>query len=248
MFELFKDFKIAIFDLDGTVVLTNDLWREAITETLNNATIPPTDVEELYVPGTPLDSFFEDYVVNIDNKVKDYLIGETVKHYKQQLAGTEIEVAEGLVSFLVFLQKNGTRIALVSNSEREIVNTVLENIGYESVFEFSICGDEVKNKKPDPEMYNAVLKYYKELKVPKEQIVVFEDSPAGAQGAIKAGLYPLIVSNEEIKSLLYPDEIRGFSDNFTNLDYSVNQDFIEQLRQEVENQRRELQTNPQTQP
>jgi HAD superfamily hydrolase (TIGR01509 family) len=248
MFELFKDFKIAIFDLDGTVVLTNDLWREAIIETLNKAAIPPTLVDTTYVPGTPLNDFYELYIENLDTKVRDYLVGETVKYYASRLPEVEIETSDGLASFLIFLRGNGTHTALVSNSSRAIVNEVLKNIGYENIFEYTLCGDEVSRKKPDPEMYNMVLKYFKSLRVPKEQIIVFEDSPAGAQAAINAGLNPLIVSKEPIPELIYPDDIRGFSDNFGNLDYSIDQDFLDQIKKEIENIKRENQTNPQTQP
>lgn len=248
MFELFKDFKLAIFDLDGTIVLTNDLWNDAITTTLDNAGIPSTKVDELYVPGTPLFDFYELYIDKLDKKVNEYLIGETIKTFRELLVNAELEVAEGIVSFLLFLQRNNTRLALVSNSSRETVTMILTKIGYEDLFEYSVCGDEVKHKKPDPEMYKMVLNYYKNLRLSKEQIIVFEDSPAGAQAAVKAGLFPLIINNEEIKELLYPDEIRGFSDNFANLDVSYDPEFIEQVKNEMENIKRETDTNPQTLP
>jgi HAD superfamily hydrolase (TIGR01509 family) len=248
MFELFKDFKLAIFDLDGTIVLTNDLWREAISHALEEAAIPATFVNELYSPGTPLSDFYEIYVEGIDQKVKEYLIDETIKYYRELLENNELEVSEGLESFLLFLQKNSARIALVSNSTRETVNMVLSKIGYENIFELSVCGDEVKKKKPDPEMYNKVLDHFKSLRIPKEQIIVFEDSPAGAEAAAKAGLPPLIVNNEEVKKLLYPDNVRGFSDNFANLDYTIDPDLLEQVKRELENLKKETGTNPQTQP
>ena len=60
------------------------------------------------------------------------------------------------------------------------------------------CGDEIKNLKPDPEIF---LKVAEKLNVLPENCIVLEDSRFGVYAAKNAGMYPIMVPD-----LLTPDE------------------------------------------
>jgi beta-phosphoglucomutase-like phosphatase (HAD superfamily) len=100
------------------------------------------------------------------------------------------------------------------------------------MFEFTIAGDEVTKKKPDPEMFLKTLKHFQ---ISKEDTIVFEDSTTGAHAAVDAGLKPMIVSVDVISEMAYPEGIRGFASNFEELNLSVDEQLLEMVKNEVEN-------------
>lgn len=65
-----------------------------------------------------------------------------------------------------------------------------------------VFGDQVKNGKPDPEIYLLVLE---RLNVVPEKVVVFEDSKSGVEAAKSAGIeriYGVVHSLNDGKALL----------------------------------------------
>ena len=62
-----------------------------------------------------------------------------------------------------------------------------------------ICGDMVSSGKPDPEIYLTAVK---ELDLPPQECVAFEDSPNGIRSAYSAGC----------KAIMIPDMTQPESD------------------------------------
>ncbi len=103
----------------------------------------------------------------------------------------------GAVKLVRELQSHGVKTALVSASPRNIVDSVLDNLGHD-LFPFSISSDDVVKTKPDPEAY---LKAADMSKSNISNCLVFEDSITGMSAAIASGAYliavPHLVSIEE---------------------------------------------------
>ncbi|MGN1479244.1 MAG: HAD family hydrolase [Acutalibacteraceae bacterium] len=109
-----------------------------------------------------------------------------------------VPVKEGAKELLSFLKESGVLCAVGSSSAREWVEKLLKSAGLFDYFDAFVCGDEVKNAKPDPEIF---IKACKKLGVQAEDAVVLEDSPFGVEAAHKAGV-PVIC----VPDMLYPDE------------------------------------------
>lgn len=109
-----------------------------------------------------------------------------------------VPVKEGAKELLSFLKESGISCAVGSSSAREWVEKLLKSAGLFDYFDAFVCGDEVKNAKPDPEIF---IKACKKLGVKAEDAVVLEDSPFGVEAAHKAGV-PVIC----VPDMLYPDE------------------------------------------
>ena len=60
------------------------------------------------------------------------------------------------------------------------------------MFDKITCGDEIKNLKPDPEIF---LKSAEKLALIPDECIVIEDSPAGIQAAYNAGMYGIHVED-----------------------------------------------------
>ena len=84
---------------------------------------------------------------------------------------------------------------------------MLKNAGILDRFDFLVCGDEVLNGKPDPEIF---LKAAEKLKADVKNTMVLEDSYNGLRAAKSADMIPVMIpdllkANEEITKLIYKE-------------------------------------------
>jgi HAD superfamily hydrolase (TIGR01509 family) len=84
------------------------------------------------------------------------------------------------------------RMALASNSPRAFVMNALVDGGMIDWFETVCTADDVTHRKPDPEMYLRTLEW---LKLDPEEVLIFEDSPAGVRAAQAAGCPVVMIEN-----------------------------------------------------
>jgi HAD superfamily hydrolase (TIGR01509 family) len=89
------------------------------------------------------------------------------------------------------LKRNDIPFAVCSNSIRKSIELFLKaaNITGE---EFIISNQEVINPKPNPEMY---LKAIERLGLPKDEVLIVEDSPVGIEAAKASGANLCIVKD-----------------------------------------------------
>ena len=86
----------------------------------------------------------------------------------------------------------GLPTAMVTMSYRNLASTVAELLPAGS-FDTLVCGDDVRNGKPDPEPY---LLAASRLGVPAERCLAIEDSPSGIASAEAAGCLVVAVPNQ----------------------------------------------------
>ncbi len=111
----------------------------------------------------------------------------------------ELEPLSSLSDFIAKGQKEGMRIALVTNAPKENVVAILGALGLEDAFDPVILGEELDAGKPDPTPYEAALEA---LGISKEEAVAFEDSPSGIASSVAAGILTVgIASTHEEEKL-----------------------------------------------
>lgn len=89
-------------------------------------------------------------------------------------------VKPGVHELLDYLNQENYKIAVASSTRRERVLELLEEAKIKDKVNYIICGDQVENSKPDPEIF---LKAAKGLDVNPENCIVIEDSDAGITAA-----------------------------------------------------------------
>lgn len=85
----------------------------------------------------------------------------------------------------------GCRTALATMSHCPQVVRILDILNLADAFDFIATRDDVQQAKPDPEIYQLVAL---ELDVTPQNCLVIEDSPAGVQAALVAGMHVVAVS------------------------------------------------------
>ena len=95
------------------------------------------------------------------------------------------------VDLLAQARRAGCRTGLATMSHCTQAQQVLEAINLTDAFDFVATGDDVEHGKPDPEIYQLVAR---ELGIRPEQCLVIEDSPAGIEAALAAGMEVIAVT------------------------------------------------------
>ena len=117
---------------------------------------------------------------------------EKTRRYAALVAGGAVPLREGVERLLEEALAAGCKLAIASTTTAANVDALLTaTLGPRGLHLFSViaCGDQVRAKKPAPDIYRLVLST---LDVPPHRALAFEDSPNGLRAALAAGLWTLL--------------------------------------------------------
>jgi HAD superfamily hydrolase (TIGR01509 family) len=176
---------VFIFDMDG-VVVNNAVWHlEAFAEFGKRHGLIQTKEEYTKYFGntnqTIMNSLFNtqlptDKLAALANE-KEIIYRELYRPF--------IQPVEGLPAFLKIASERAIPIALATSAPQENVDFTLDLTGLRKYFSIISDASMVKRGKPDPEIY---LLTAAKLGVQPSDCIVFEDSIAGIQSALSAGM------------------------------------------------------------
>lgn len=114
------------------------------------------------------------------------------------------DIKKGLFRLLDYLRDNSYRIAVATATDRERTLMYLGKINAAHYFDKIICGDMVKNGKPEPDIYITAAS---ELGLAPCECAALEDSPNGIKSAYSAGCKAVMIPDlsapdEEIRPML----------------------------------------------
>jgi len=123
----------------------------------------------------------------------------------QAIEDGQVPMKPGAKEILNLLKENNLKIGLATSAKRDRMMMQLKMGKIENEFDAIVCGDDITNSKPDPEIF---LKAAQKLSVNPENCVVVEDSPSGIKAAYNAEMIGLHVedlkkSDKEILKYCY---------------------------------------------
>lgn len=177
-----------LFDYNGVIVTDEHIQERATSNILKRYSIELSHQHyQEYCLGRPDRDGFEKlkdiFAEKLTNVTSVEFIAERISEYNKLIQDESI-VHPSLKNILLQLQGN-YQFAIVSGASRAEILPILEETKLLSFFEKIITVDDIQRGKPDPEGY---LKGVAALGIPKENIVVIEDTPAGVHAAKAAGL------------------------------------------------------------
>ena len=102
---------------------------------------------------------------------------------------------EDAVQLLDYLFDHNYIIVLVTSAEEDFTSYKIKRYKLHKYFSYIVCGYEVINAKPDPEIYQKAIK---EIGAAKNECIVVEDSTNGIIAAKRAGLIVIADFDERI--------------------------------------------------
>jgi HAD superfamily hydrolase (TIGR01509 family) len=184
------DLRAVLFDMDGTLVETEQYWGEAMFELAERLGGRMSEGARASTVGSTMRRSMA--VLHADLglvRTEEQLLADArwVEDRTAQLLGTGVSWCPGARELVTAVRAAGLRTALVTTTPRRLADIVLASIRADlggDPFDVTVCGDEVPARKPDPAPY---LQAMAALGVEPGECVVVEDSESGVAAGLAAG-------------------------------------------------------------
>ena len=180
-----------LFDMDGTLVQTEELWGEAMFALAARLGGQMSDAARERTVGTSLRTSMTILHDDLGVTRSDAQLRADARWVEDEtgrLLADGVAWMPGARELVAEVRAAGLRSALVTTTPRRLATLVLRSIGEIAPgvpsFDVTVCGDEVPARKPDPAPYRRAMDA---LGVRPEACVVVEDSQSGIASGLAAG-------------------------------------------------------------
>jgi len=182
--------KAVVFDLDGLMFNTEELYQDVGTELLRRRgkEFGPDLLHAIMgrPPRVSLQMMIDWHA--LDATVAD-LAAETETIFPAIL-DQRLEFMPGLAELLSALEAAAVPKAIATSSGPRFVRDVLSRFDLEPRFQFILTCDDIVEGKPHPEIY---LKAAQRFGIAPAEMLVLEDSQTGCRAAVAAGAFAVAV-------------------------------------------------------
>ena len=178
-----KSTRVCLFDLDGTLVHTDEIYY-AVWETLlrDYGVVLTPEIYQNTIAGNSDSTVVRQLIPRVS--VSDISAKKDAAFLARILNPDEpIRPVLGALPFVRELYAAGCPIAVVSNANRHAVEELLKHVGLDTYVDFVVSAGDTERTKPHPDPYLAAIARYRTT---PEHAIVFEDSKTGLMSACAA--------------------------------------------------------------
>jgi HAD superfamily hydrolase (TIGR01509 family) len=180
-----------VFDLDGVLLDTEELWDEARREIAQErgGRWQPDAQRAMMGMSSPEWSRYMHDVIGLPDPPER--ISEEVVERLAELHRRQLPLIDGAVEAV---RRIGARwpLGIASSSNRPLIDLFLELTGTQGLFRATVSSEEVAHGKPAPDVY---LEAATRLGVAPEHCAAIEDSENGIRSASSAGMQVVAIPN-----------------------------------------------------
>ncbi|HEX7064187.1 MAG TPA: pyrophosphatase PpaX [Bacillales bacterium] len=176
-----------LFDLDGTLIDTNELIIASFSHTL-----------EHYFPGQyareDIVSFIGEPLTESFQRIDSQRVEEMVEVYRKHNIENHdrlVREYEGVHDTVKCLHRQGYKLGIVTTKMKRTVRMGMSLAGLNPFFDTVVTFEDVERAKPDPEPINRALSL---LEARPEHTIMVGDSPFDIEAGKNAGTYTAGVS------------------------------------------------------
>ena len=185
-----KRLKAVVFDLDGLLFNTEELYNFVGTELLRRRgkDFPPELLHQIMGRPQPIALQLMIDWHELDTTV-EILAAETEEVFAEIL-DHQLAFMPGASALLAALEDAGIPKAIATSSGRKFARNILGRFQLEPRFSFILTCENVTHGKPNPEIY---LRAAEQFDLSPSEIMVLEDSQNGCRAAVAAGAFAVAV-------------------------------------------------------
>jgi HAD superfamily hydrolase (TIGR01509 family) len=180
-----------IFDLDGVLIQTEEVWDEvrAALASERGGRYGPEAQRAMMGMSAPEWSRYMHEELGVPDEPEE-IVAEVVRRMEQRYRAG-VPLIPGAVDAVERLAARWP-LGLASSSNRPLIDVVLELTGLGRLFQVTVSSEEVARGKPAPDVY---LEAARRLGVPPERCAAVEDSHSGIRSARAAGMRVVAIPN-----------------------------------------------------
>ena len=182
----FPSIRAVVFDLDGLMLNTEDIFELAGVELMARRGLEMTDeIRHSMMGRRPVEAFtvLRD-LTGLKDSLEDLMLETKVLF--ASLAEDRLAVMPGLLEVFELLDARKLPRAVATSSPRAYMTHLLEKFNLLHRIDFTLTAEDVTHGKPHPEIY---LKAAGMHGVDPAEMLVLEDSETGSRAAAAAGAY-----------------------------------------------------------
>ena len=180
-----KKYKLAIFDLDGTLLETLEDLHDSTNHALVSQGLPPRTLDEVRrFVGNGIHKLIERAVPEGSSSETVEQVFEEFKTWYAVHCNDKTSAYDGIKEMLLALRKAGVRTAVVSNKADFGVQTLCKTY-FSGLLDVAVGQREGIRLKPAPDSVNEVLRL---LEIRREDAVYIGDSDVDIETARNAGM------------------------------------------------------------
>jgi beta-phosphoglucomutase len=184
--------KAILFDMDGVLIDAKDWHYEALNKALAIFGMEINRYDHLVTyDGLPTKKKLE--MLSLERGLPRALhsfINDMKQEFTFQLGYAKCKPTFNHQYALSHLKAQGYKMAACSNSIRKTMDILFERAALSNYFDFYLSNEDVKESKPDPEMYITAIN---RLKLLPEECLILEDNENGIKAANASGAHVLII-------------------------------------------------------
>ena len=186
--------KAIIFDMDGVLIEAKDWHYESLNKALNLFGYEITRYDHLVTfDGLPTKKKLE--MLSLEGglpiRLHNY-INDLKQDYTWELVYTKCKPVFHHRYALSKLKNDGYSIVVCSNSIKKTIELMMERSGLIMYLDFFLSNQDVKNAKPNPEIY---IKAIEKLGLEAQECLILEDNQNGIKAAIDSGAHLLKIQS-----------------------------------------------------
>ncbi len=175
-----------LWDLDGTLLDSTEFHWLAWRETLASESRHLSFQQFSGTFGQRNDTILRNWLgADLSDEEVQRIGNAKEERYRQLVRAQGAQVLPGVRGWLDRLCGSGWRQAIASSAPRLNIDTILDALGISHYFSAIVSAEDVLRGKPDPQVFLVAAG---RLSIPPAHCVVVEDSPAGIEGAHRAGM------------------------------------------------------------
>ena len=190
--------KLLIFDMDGTLIDSANLHYYSYSNAFKEYGIE-LDKDYYYNKCFGLHyKTFTNNILKLNNKLTDDVnknneLIEKIHNRKEDIYLQNLNMVNIhplMLEILIDSKKKSKYTALATTSSPKGVYAILKEFQLEKLFDLILTGNDIQNKKPDPEIFFKCINHFN---VKEKEIIIFEDSEVGLEAASQTNAWVIKV-------------------------------------------------------
>lgn len=181
------DWNTVVFDVDGTLIDSNDAHARAYLEALREHGLTADAVHVRRLIGMGSDKVLPE----LAGVAEDSALGQSIVRRKKNVFDTllpDLQPTKGARAFVQYLHDSGVTLVIATSAGGDELHALLERAGVADLFPARTSKDDASSSKPAPDIVTAALA---KVDADRGAAVMIGDTPYDIEAARRAGIATL---------------------------------------------------------